>query len=55
MNWKKILWSVCKFILRVIGKLLLLCVWACSELLAVIFTALAKWLRRVITNNRSTP
>lgn len=55
MKLRKFLWSVCKFLLRLIGKLLLLCVWACSELLAVVFTALAKWLRQVITNNRSTP
>lgn len=49
MNWKKILWSICKWMLKLIGKLLLFALWASCELLAATFTALAKWLKEKVT------
>lgn len=49
MDWKKILWSICKWLLKLTGKILLFCAWAISEFLAHLFTALAKYLKEKVT------
>jgi len=53
MKFRKIIWSIIKFIFRVIGKLLLLAAWCACEFLAVAFAALARWLKGIITNTRN--
>lgn len=61
MNWKQILLTIGKWLLRMLGKLFMILLklawkaflflsWAISELLAATFTALAKYLKgKVIT------
>ena len=50
MNWKQLLWSIFKWLLKLIGKLLLFAFWMTCELLSAIFTALAKYLKEKITS-----
>ncbi len=52
MRIRKIIWSITKWLFKFIGKLLLLAVWGACEFLAVVFAALSRWLKGVITNRR---
>lgn len=53
MKLRRVFWSIIKFIFRVIGKLLLLFAWCACEFLSVVFAALARWLKGIITNTRN--
>lgn len=53
MDIKKILLSVLRFVLKLIGKVLLFGLWAGCELLKGIFTALSAWLKGIITNKNA--
>ncbi|MEO5643903.1 MAG: hypothetical protein ABIQ40_18690 [Bacteroidia bacterium] len=61
MNWKNILRRVFLFVLKTIGKLFLLCLWACLRGIEFISRALGDWIKSIITpnnrrdDNRKTP
>lgn len=52
MTARKIIWSITKTLLKIIGKLLLLAAWAACELLSVVFAALSRSLKGVITKKK---
>ena len=54
MKFRQIILSVIKTVFLILWKLFLLCLWGCSEFLAVALRALSDWLKNYITkNNRS--
>lgn len=42
-------WKLCKWVFKLLGKLLLFGAWMICELFAAVFAALAKWLKGIIT------
>lgn len=50
MQFRKILWSIIKWLFRLIRRLLLFALWTACELFAVVFASLAKYLKGKITS-----